>query len=73
VFGGDVHVVWEKFCRYFDVEPRTVPVEAGTYHLTPEAAVALPRQPPGSLVPFWVRKKNAIACTRKGRRQPLHP
>src|ERR1044071_1486279 len=19
VFGGDVHVVWEKFCRYFDV------------------------------------------------------
>src|SRR3954462_16027546 len=20
VFGGDVHVVWEKFCRYFDVE-----------------------------------------------------
>ena len=21
VFGGDVHVVWEKFCRYFDVEP----------------------------------------------------
>jgi glutamate decarboxylase len=30
VFGGDVHVVWEKFCRYFDVEPRIVP-------LTPEA------------------------------------
>ncbi|MEO8091722.1 MAG: pyridoxal-dependent decarboxylase, partial [bacterium] len=24
VFGGDVHVVWEKFCRYFDVEPRIV-------------------------------------------------
>ncbi|MGA8926017.1 MAG: pyridoxal-dependent decarboxylase [Solirubrobacterales bacterium] len=21
IFGGDVHVVWEKFCRYFDVEP----------------------------------------------------
>ena len=20
VFGGDVHVVWEKFCRYFDVD-----------------------------------------------------
>src|SRR6185312_14793831 len=26
VFGGDVHVVWEKFCRYFDVEPRIVPL-----------------------------------------------
>ncbi|MDX6659997.1 MAG: glutamate decarboxylase, partial [Solirubrobacteraceae bacterium] len=25
VFGGDVHVVWEKFCRYFDVEPRYLP------------------------------------------------
>ena len=23
----DVHVVWEKFCRYFDVEPRIVPLQ----------------------------------------------
>ena len=23
VFGADVHVVWDKFCRYFDVEPRS--------------------------------------------------
>ena len=30
VFGGDVHVVWEKFCRYFDVEPRIVPLQAGS-------------------------------------------
>src|SRR3984893_13800239 len=27
LFGGDVHVVWEKFCRYFDVEPRVVPLK----------------------------------------------
>jgi glutamate decarboxylase len=27
VFGGDVHVVWEKFCRYFDVEPRIVALQ----------------------------------------------
>ena len=27
VFGGDVHVVWGKFCRYFDVEPRIVPLQ----------------------------------------------
>jgi glutamate decarboxylase len=40
VMGANVQVCWEKFCRYFDVEPRMVPVEAGTYHLTPEAAVA---------------------------------
>ena len=31
VFGGDVHVVWEKFCRYFDVEPRIVPLRPGKY------------------------------------------
>src|SRR5204863_4137579 len=36
VFGGDVHVVWEKFCRYFDVEPRIVPLRAGKYTIGPE-------------------------------------
>ena len=36
VFGGDVHVVWEKFCRYFDVEPRIVPLQPGKYTIGPE-------------------------------------
>src|SRR3954465_16013210 len=36
VFGGDVHVVWEKFCRYFDVEPRIVPLGPGKYVIGPE-------------------------------------
>ncbi len=27
VFGADVHVVWEKFARYFDVEARIVPMD----------------------------------------------
>ncbi|TRW45494.1 glutamate decarboxylase [Georgenia yuyongxinii] len=36
VFGGDVHVVWEKFCRYFDVEPRIVPLKKGKYTIGPE-------------------------------------
>jgi glutamate decarboxylase len=36
VFGGDVHVVWEKFCRYFDVEPRIVPLHAHKYTIGPE-------------------------------------
>lgn len=31
IFGGDVHVVWDKFCRYFDVEPRIVPLADGKY------------------------------------------
>jgi glutamate decarboxylase len=36
VFGGDVHVVWEKFCRYFDVEQRVVPLRPGKYTIGPE-------------------------------------
>ena len=36
VFGGDVHVVWEKFCRYFDVEPRIVPLAEHKYTIGPE-------------------------------------
>jgi glutamate decarboxylase len=36
IFGGDVHVVWEKFCRYFDVEPRIVPLQEDKYVIGPE-------------------------------------
>jgi glutamate decarboxylase len=36
VFGGDVHVVWEKFCRYFDVEPRIIPLKPDKYTIGPE-------------------------------------
>jgi glutamate decarboxylase len=31
VYGADVHVVWDKFCRYFDVEPRQAPLPKGRY------------------------------------------
>ncbi|GAB3924712.1 glutamate decarboxylase [Microlunatus endophyticus] len=36
VLGSNVQVVWEKFCRYFDVEPRYLPVEPGRYVITPD-------------------------------------
>ncbi len=36
VFGGDVHVVWDKFCRYFDVEPRIIPLQKHKYTIGPE-------------------------------------
>ena len=36
VFGGDVHVVWEKFCRYFDVEPRIIPLRPDRLTIGPE-------------------------------------
>ncbi|MDL2271287.1 glutamate decarboxylase [Methanobrevibacter sp. OttesenSCG-928-I08] len=34
VMGADVHVVWEKFAKYFDVELRMVPMEENNYILT---------------------------------------
>ncbi|MHB8691678.1 MAG: glutamate decarboxylase [Solirubrobacteraceae bacterium] len=41
VTGTNVQVCWEKFCRYWDVEPKLVPMEGDRYHLTaPEAAAA---------------------------------
>src|SRR4051794_33481656 len=36
VFGADVHVVWEKFCRYFDVEPRIIPLQPHKLTIGPE-------------------------------------
>ncbi|HLL78416.1 MAG TPA: pyridoxal-dependent decarboxylase, partial [Ktedonobacteraceae bacterium] len=40
VLGINAQVCWDKFCRYFDVEPRLVPVAPGRYHLSAEEAVA---------------------------------
>jgi glutamate decarboxylase len=31
-----VHVAWEKFCRYFDVEPRIIPLQPDKYTIGPE-------------------------------------
>lgn len=41
VMGQNVQVVWEKFCRYWDVEPRYAPLAEGRLHLTAEEAVKL--------------------------------
>jgi glutamate decarboxylase len=39
VMGTNVQVCWEKFCRYWQVEPRFVPMVPGRLHLAgPEAA-----------------------------------
>ncbi len=38
VMGTNVQVCWEKFCRYWQVEPRLVPMEPGRLHLTGEPA-----------------------------------
>ncbi len=40
VMGADVQVCWEKFCRYWEVEPRLVPVSADRLGLGPQEAAA---------------------------------
>jgi len=40
VMGANVQVCWEKFCRYWDVEPRLVPVGGDATFLTAEGAAA---------------------------------
>jgi glutamate decarboxylase len=40
VMGANVQVCWEKFCRYWDVEPRIVPMEGKRFHLGPAEAIA---------------------------------
>ena len=40
VMGINVQVCWEKFCNYWEVEPRLVPMEGERFTLSPETAVA---------------------------------
>jgi glutamate decarboxylase len=41
VMGTNVQVCWDKFCRYWEVEPRLVPVgDGGATHLTADRAAA---------------------------------
>lgn len=40
VMGANVQVCWDKFCRYWDVEPRQVPLGPGRTHLTADGAAA---------------------------------
>jgi glutamate decarboxylase len=41
ILGANVQVVWEKFCRYWEVEPKYIPMEKGRYVITPEEVVRL--------------------------------
>ncbi|MEU5651388.1 glutamate decarboxylase [Streptomyces pseudogriseolus] len=41
VMGVNVQVCWEKFCTFWEVEPRQVPMEGNRFHLDPAAAVEL--------------------------------
>jgi glutamate decarboxylase len=41
VMGIDVQVCWEKFCRYWEIEPRFVPMEKGRYVISAEEVIKL--------------------------------
>jgi glutamate decarboxylase len=38
--GANVQVCWDKFCRYWDVEPRIVPMAGDRFHLSAAEAVS---------------------------------
>jgi len=40
VTGSNVQVCWEKFCSYWDIEARAVPIGDGATHLTADKAAA---------------------------------
>ncbi len=39
VLGSNVQVVWEKFCRYWDVEPRYIPMTEDRFTITAESVM----------------------------------
>lgn len=41
VMGVNVQVCWEKFCNFWEVEARLVPMEGDRFHLDPRAAAEL--------------------------------
>src|SRR4051812_22898607 len=41
VMGINVQVCWDKFCNYFEVEPRFAPMEGERFHLDAQQAVGL--------------------------------
>ena len=40
VMGANVQVCWDKFCNYWEVEPRIVPMEGDRFNLSADEAVA---------------------------------
>ncbi|MET7987071.1 glutamate decarboxylase [Streptomyces sp. NPDC005281] len=41
IMGVNVQVCWEKFCNFWEVEARQIPMEGDRFHLDPEAAAQL--------------------------------
>ncbi|WP_201721924.1 glutamate decarboxylase [Desulfotomaculum copahuensis] len=37
IFGADAHVCWDKFAKYFEVEPRIIPIEKNRFFIDAES------------------------------------
>jgi glutamate decarboxylase len=85
VMGANVQVCWEKFARYFDVEPRFVPLTPTRFVIGVEAAMALVDECTigvvGILGSTYTGEYEPIAelndaltalCAEKGLNVPLH-
>jgi glutamate decarboxylase len=65
VMGTNVQVCWDKFCRYWQVEPKMVPMAPGRYHLTgPEAAAHCDENTIGVVA--------VLGSTMDGSYEPVH-
>ena len=71
VYGADVHVVWDKFCRYFDVEPRQVPCRAGATRSGPTSSSRTSTRTRSAWSPSSGRPSPATATTSPGSTQLL--
>ena len=66
VYGADVHVVWDKFCRYFDVEPRQIPLAKGKTTITPTRCGPRSTRTRSARSPSSARPSPASATTSPG-------
>ena len=62
-----MHVVWEKFCRYFDVEPRIIPLQPAQVHDRPGGRrAASSTRTRSASPPCWARRSPGTPTTSSG-------
>ncbi|WP_221938171.1 glutamate decarboxylase [Streptomyces benahoarensis] len=64
VMGSNVQVVWEKFCRYWDVEPRYVPVASDRFTVDADETMAFVDENTIGVVPI-------LGTTHTGEFEPI--
>ena len=65
VMGSNVQVVWEKFCRYWDVEPRYVPIAHDRFVVSPDDVMEHVDENTIGVIPI-------LGTTYTGEFEPIH-